>query len=359
MRSTAARAGPAMAGSTVTSSFSMTRDSKNLRQRDPLHVRAEVAGTHEVDLRRLDRDVVAHRAFGHEQNLARLIVVHPFDHAAGRAGEIGFGDHVRRALGMGDDLHAWIGLAIGAKLLAGEALMHLAMALPGDDLDGGLGGDPLRQILVRDHDDAFGAEQLDHAHGVRRGAGDVGLGLHFGRGVDVGHHRHAGIGLAQRAHVGAGDGAGKRAAGSGVGDQHHLVRVEQLRGLGHEMHAALHDDIGIALGRLAGELERVADDVGNAMEDFRRHVVVGEHHGVARALQLVDGLDVRGEARPLDGRDHTGYALIEMRRLARHLWRVGEIGQRRRDQLPRRLKHPAARYGGNLRHSPYSRSSIL
>ncbi len=61
--------------------------------------------------------------------------LHPFDHARGGAGEIGLRDHVRRAFRMGDDLHAGIGLAIGAQLGAGEALVHLAMALPGDDLD--------------------------------------------------------------------------------------------------------------------------------------------------------------------------------------------------------------------------------
>src|SRR6185312_12763310 len=154
---------------------------KDLRQRDALHMRAKIARTHEIDLR-------------------RLMVMHPFDHAAGRAGEIGFGDHVGGAFGVGNDLDAGIGLAIGAELLAGEALMHLAMALPCDDIDGGLGGDPLRQILVRDHDDARDAKRLDHAHGIGRGAANVGLGLHLGRGVDVGDDRHAGIGLAQRPH---------------------------------------------------------------------------------------------------------------------------------------------------------------
>ena len=123
------------------------------------------------------------------------------------------------------------------------------------------------------------------------------------------------------------------------------------------MHAALHDDVGVALGRLAGELERVADHIGNAMEDLRRHVVVGKHDGVAGPLQLVDGLDVRREARPLDGRDHPRHLLVKMGGLARHLRGVGEIGQRRRDQFPRRLKRLfATRYGRNLRcHGPYSR----
>ena len=170
-------------------------------------------------------------------------------------------------------------------------------------------------------------ERLHDAHGVGGGATDVAFGLHFGRGVDIGDHRHAGIGLAQGAHIGASDRGRKRTAGAAIGDQHHLVGIEQLRGLGHEMHAALHDDLGVGLRRLAGELERVADHVGDAMEDLRRHVIVRQHDGVARALEIVDGLDVRGKARPLDRRDDARYALVEMRRLARDLRRIGEVGQ--------------------------------
>ena len=36
--------------------------------------------------------------------LRRLLVLDPFDHAGGRAGEVGLGDHVGRAFRMGDDL---------------------------------------------------------------------------------------------------------------------------------------------------------------------------------------------------------------------------------------------------------------
>ena len=67
MRSTAARARSATAGSTVTSSLRNSERLEDFRQRDALHVRAEIARPHELDVRALDRDVVAHRAFGHEQ----------------------------------------------------------------------------------------------------------------------------------------------------------------------------------------------------------------------------------------------------------------------------------------------------
>src|SRR5262245_50484882 len=108
------------------------------RKRDALHVRTEIAGPHELHLRRFDRDVIAHRALRDEQHLGRLVVLDPFDHARGGAGVVGLLDHVLVAFGMRDDLDARIRLAIGAELGAREALMHLAMTLPGNDLDRGL-----------------------------------------------------------------------------------------------------------------------------------------------------------------------------------------------------------------------------
>ena len=49
---------------------------------------------------------------------------------------------------MRDDPHAGIGLAIGAQLIAREALMHLAMALPGDDLRAYREADPGVKIIA-------------------------------------------------------------------------------------------------------------------------------------------------------------------------------------------------------------------
>ena len=49
------------------------------------------------------------------------------------------------------------------------------------------------------------------------------------------------------------------------------------------MHAALHDDVGVDLARLARELERIADEIGDAIVDFRRLVVVRQDDGVALA----------------------------------------------------------------------------
>ena len=77
------------------------------------------------------------------------------------------------------------------------------------------------------------------------------------------------------------------------------------------MHAGQHDDIGIDCHRLAGERQAVADDVGDAVEDLRRLVVVRQDDGIALPLQIEDGVDIIGEGRPFDGRDDPPHAVIE------------------------------------------------
>ena len=53
---------------------------------------------------------------------------------------------------------------------------------------------------------------------------------------------------------------------------------------------------------LAGELQRVADEIGHAMEDLRRHVVVRQDDRVPLALQREDRRDVLGQDRPFEAR---------------------------------------------------------
>ena len=128
------------------------------------------------------------------------------------------------------------------------------------------------------------AQRFHDLHRVAAGDADVGLGLHFGRRVDVRDDRRAGIALAQQPHVGAGNRFGERTAGSQIGNEHRLVRVDELRGLGHEMHAAENDDVGIGLGRFHCERQRVSDDIGDRIENFRNLIVVREYDRVAFAL---------------------------------------------------------------------------
>ncbi len=233
------------------------------------------------------------------------------DHPRGRADEVGFGQDVGRALGMGEDPDAGVLATQQPDLLRPEALVHLAVTLPEDDLHVGAAGHVAAQVLVGQEDDPLAAERLDDLDRVGRGAADVRLRLHRRRGVDVGHHRHPRIALAQQAHVGGGDRGGQRAARLQVGDQDRLLRAQELGGLGHEVHAAEHDDLGVGLGRLARQGQRVAGQVGHAVEDLRGLVVVPEDHRPALPLEALDRLDVGGVERPLELRDHLPEALVD------------------------------------------------
>src|SRR5579871_458856 len=117
---------------------------QNLLERDPLHVRAQIARPNKFDIRMLDRDVVAHGAFGHHHNAARPVLSNITRHSGRRTGEIGFCDDFGRALRMREHDHAGVGFPEIADIGGREPFVDLAAPFPGDDPDGGLPGDVLR-----------------------------------------------------------------------------------------------------------------------------------------------------------------------------------------------------------------------
>ena len=235
---------------------------------------------------------------------------------------------------MRDDLHAGIGLAIGANSSPVKRSCTSQWPFQVMISTSVFVCTYLREILVGDAGARAAAPRtFDHLHGVGRGAADVALGLHFGRRVDVGDHRHAGIGFAQRAHSAPVIEAASEqpARGSGISTV--------LSGLSSFEVSAMKCTppctmILASVFAASGELQPVAEDVAHAMEDLRRHVVMRQDNGVPRALEFVDGLDVRGEARPLERRDDPRDALVKMRGRARHLRRIGEVGQKLWEQTP-------------------------
>ena len=80
-------------------------------------------------------------------------------------------------------------------------------------------------------------------------------------------------------------------------------RGQDVGRLGHEVHAAEHDELGVRAGRrLAGELERVAGDVGE-LDDLVALVVVAEHeHPLTRARPWRPGPGRPGRGRRATGR---------------------------------------------------------
>ena len=136
---------------------------------------------------------------------------------------------------------------------------------------------------------------LDHGDGVRRRHAVVGLRLDRGRGVDVHDDHGAGVLGLPGAQLVGGDRVGQRAAGVGVGQQDGLVRTQDRGRLGHEVHAAEGDHLGVGDGGALREAERVADVVGHLL-DLGQLVVVREDDGAAlggeRAHLVLHGGDV-------------------------------------------------------------------
>ncbi len=151
---------------------------------------------------------------------------------------------------------------------------------------------------------------LEHRLGVRGGADDAAVAaaepLERGRGVHVRDrdHRDPAVGvrlgavelgellpaLLDRVDVGH---VGHRAARREVGQDDALAGPrEDVRGLGHEVHAAEHDRLGIRHRlRRVGELERVAEEVG-VLDDLVPLIEVAEdHHPVAECR--LRGADAR------------------------------------------------------------------
>ena len=140
---------------------------------------------------------------------------------------------------------------------------------------------------------AWSSAQVSAVFALRRGADraavPAGEGLDRRGGVHVGH-RHGDVGdagldqlvpalldLVDRGHV------GHRAAGREVGQHHGLgVGGQDVGRLGHEVHAAEDDALGIRPGGgLLGQLEGVAGDVGE-LDDLVALVVVAEHERPGR-----------------------------------------------------------------------------
>ena len=146
------------------------------------------------------------------------------------------------------------------------------------------------EVLVgeEEHLGGLGQRPFDDGPGVARRADDAAVGAAEGlqrrRRVHIGHRGHrvgdalnglqlvpAGEDVFRRRHV------GHRAARGEVGQDDLLVgAAEHVGALGHEVHAAEDDVVGLGMGRrAAGELERVAAEVG-VLNDLVALVVVAE-----------------------------------------------------------------------------------
>ena len=158
----------------------------------------------------------------------------------------------------------------------------------------------------------------DRAHdllGVRGGDDDVGKRLHRRRAVDVGQRHRARVRLPPGAEGVRRAGVLEGAPRLVVGEDDLPGRVENLGRLGHEPDAGERDDPGVALLRLAGQVERVADEVGEILDRLFL-VVVGQQDCVFLSLERED-LGFQIEAR-IDRRDVRRRRTRRKRRIGRH-----------------------------------------
>ena len=77
------------------------------------------------------------------------------------------------------------------------------------------------------------------------------------------------------------------AAGVQVGQNHRLLRRQDLGRLRHEAHPAECDDVGIGLRRAAREVEAVADEIGQILQ-LGLLVIMCQDDGIALTAQAVD-----------------------------------------------------------------------
>ena len=245
---------------------------------------------------------------------------HLLDDELGRAHKVGVLDHVEGALGMDQDLDPGV---LGARLVdlpAGELGVHRAETAPQDEARLGPEAADVLALQVLGPVVPFGHGVERHAHRVTGVAAEVlvreeehpglpGPGpLEHAPGVGGGAHHAAArpaerLERRRRVHVGDGDErvavhpgqalpglldilhdrhVGHRAAGLEVGKDHGLPRLpEDIGRLGHEVHAAEHDELGLgAARRKLGELEGVAAEVSE-LDHALALVMVPEDHGAA------------------------------------------------------------------------------
>jgi hypothetical protein len=186
--------------------------------------------------------------------------------------------------------------------------MHHAGALPQDDLHVRVRRDPSTEVLVGEEDHAIRSERLDDLNGVARRAADVGLRFDLRRGIHVGDDGDAGVTFPEEADIGRGDRVGERTPGFDIRNQNRLRFVDDLGGLRHEVNTGHDDHVRLGVGGHPREREGVALEIGDAVEDVRRHVVVREHDRLTGNLELLDLFDDRRERGDLDVREDPSQA---------------------------------------------------
>ena len=183
--------------------------------------------------------------------------------------------------------------------------MHDAAAVPQQHVAAGLARQVAAEVLVGGEDDLLVRRQLrDDLLGRGGGDDDVAVRLHRCRAVDVGQRDMVGVRGAEGGKFLRRTAVLQAASGAHVGEDHGLLRAQDLRHLGHEADAAEGDDVGIGLGRLLRQVEAVADEIREVLQR-RFLIVMRQDDGVAFLAEAIDlGAQVEAGAEQVEACVH-------------------------------------------------------
>jgi hypothetical protein len=218
--------------------------------------------------------------FGDDDELLCGIVFAEGDHLFGRADGIGKQPDFAGAFRVNDHFGVRI-FFLGAEYgVALEFHMHVTIAFPERHGATGLFHDPLAEIFVGDEQEVFVlGRSIDDLFGIAAGDDDVAERFDSGAAIDVGNGPEIWIGGLQLGEFRGRATFFEGTTGIFVRQHHDFARVQNLRGLSHEMHAAEDDDIGIGFGGLLREPEGIADVIRDVL-DFGHLIIVREDDGV-------------------------------------------------------------------------------
>ena len=252
---------------------------------------AAIRGTrNEILVRAFPFQPMEHAALGDDDDVLHWCVLAEMNHFLRGANLVGQQPHRLSALGMCDDQRIGILRLDPIDRIPGELNMDITSALPQIHLPPGLFHYPCAQIRIRhEKDGTIRRRQVDNFHRVPGGADDIAERLHPTRAIDVGDDVVVLFSVLLQVGLKLIGGARllQRAASIFVGQHHGFRRVDDLRGLGHEMNAAEDDHLGIRGFRLVGEPEGIAYIIGDIL-DVPCLVIVSQDNCVPSAFQFED-----------------------------------------------------------------------
>ena len=279
--------------------FGVAERFQDVFERVRLHVLAHAAATDKVHVRMFVVHTGIEAAFREEQNAAVLGLLVDVAHHLARASDVvaehgdrrvafRVADHLEiRVLATEelDQIRVVVFVDVAAAVIELDVLLDTATLHFVDDV--------LAHEGIWHKENLVGRNRFDDVHHVTASHADVAGCLHVGGGVDVADKRVVRILLAEFFDVLAGNGIGEAATRERAWNDHVLLRVQNLGGFAHETHGGEEDRLLLDCCGVLAELETIACEVGNAQENFRSAIAVGEDNGVLFLFEFVDFVDER------------------------------------------------------------------